>query len=241
MTWMHVHTGENRGVKQAGFMVLTTARRPAMLVEMGYSTNPQDARLLTAARTASRPWRPPSPTPSWPTCSNTSERPAGPATGGVPGDSRRPGGSLCCCCRSLGGCVYYNGMYNANRLARAARKAEREGRPFDATSLWGQVGVKADSVLARHPHSKYADAGHLLRGHAMSRWASASAAVAPLSQAGADSRRRAWPRRRRSPSAAATRSWATPVADLAFRRLLDSPDRRPPHPRPGFSTRGPSA
>ena len=28
-------------------MVLTTARRPAILVEMGYSTNPQDGRLLT--------------------------------------------------------------------------------------------------------------------------------------------------------------------------------------------------
>ena len=42
-----VHTGENRGVKQAGFMVLTTARRPAILVELGYSTNPQDGQLLT--------------------------------------------------------------------------------------------------------------------------------------------------------------------------------------------------
>ncbi len=43
-----VHTGENRGVKQAGFMVLTTARRPAILVELGYSTNPQDGRFLTS-------------------------------------------------------------------------------------------------------------------------------------------------------------------------------------------------
>jgi N-acetylmuramoyl-L-alanine amidase len=43
-----VHGGTNRGVKQAGFMVLTTARRPAILVEMGYSTNPEDGRLLTA-------------------------------------------------------------------------------------------------------------------------------------------------------------------------------------------------
>jgi N-acetylmuramoyl-L-alanine amidase len=42
-----VHTGDDRGVKQAGFMVLTTARRPAILVEMGYSTNPQDGRFLT--------------------------------------------------------------------------------------------------------------------------------------------------------------------------------------------------
>jgi N-acetylmuramoyl-L-alanine amidase len=42
-----VHTGESRGVKQAGFMVLTTARRPAILVELGYSTNPQDGQFLT--------------------------------------------------------------------------------------------------------------------------------------------------------------------------------------------------
>jgi N-acetylmuramoyl-L-alanine amidase len=42
-----VHTGESRGVRQAGFMVLTTARRPAILVELGYSTNPQDGQLLT--------------------------------------------------------------------------------------------------------------------------------------------------------------------------------------------------
>lgn len=42
------HDGLNRGVKQAGFMVLTTARRPAVLVELGYSTNRDDAKLLTA-------------------------------------------------------------------------------------------------------------------------------------------------------------------------------------------------
>jgi N-acetylmuramoyl-L-alanine amidase len=43
-----VHTGESRGVKQAGFRVLTTARRPAILLEMGYSTNPEDGRFLTS-------------------------------------------------------------------------------------------------------------------------------------------------------------------------------------------------
>lgn len=41
------HTGPDRGVKQAGFKVLTTARRPAILVELGYSTNPEDARLMS--------------------------------------------------------------------------------------------------------------------------------------------------------------------------------------------------
>ncbi|HEX2451938.1 MAG TPA: N-acetylmuramoyl-L-alanine amidase [Gemmatimonadales bacterium] len=43
-----VHTGPDLGVKQAGFMVLTSARRPAVLVEMGYSTNPHDARYLAS-------------------------------------------------------------------------------------------------------------------------------------------------------------------------------------------------
>ena len=43
-----VNVSESRGVKQAGFMVLTTARRPAILVELGYSTNPEDGRFLTS-------------------------------------------------------------------------------------------------------------------------------------------------------------------------------------------------
>ena len=44
-----VHTGRNRGVKQSNRLaVLNTARRPAVLVEMGYSTNRADAQLLTA-------------------------------------------------------------------------------------------------------------------------------------------------------------------------------------------------
>lgn len=44
-----VHPGANRGVSQARFIVLGTARRPAILVETGFSTNPTDARFLTSA------------------------------------------------------------------------------------------------------------------------------------------------------------------------------------------------
>ena len=69
----------------------------------------------------------------------------------------------------LAGCVYYNGMYNANRLARSARKAEREGRTLEANGLWGQVATKAESVLVRHPTSKYAREAMLLRGIALAR------------------------------------------------------------------------
>ena len=62
----------------------------------------------------------------------------------------------------LGGCVYYNGMYNANRLAGSARKAEREGRTYEANNLWGQVATKAESVVVRHPDSKYAEEAAVL-------------------------------------------------------------------------------
>ena len=53
------------------------------------------------------------------------------------------------------GCAYYNGLYNTKALAARAERAERDGRTFDAQSLWGQVAVKADTVLARHPRSKW--------------------------------------------------------------------------------------
>lgn len=43
-----VHPGANRGVSQAGFYVLGTARRPAILVETGFGTNRTDARFLAS-------------------------------------------------------------------------------------------------------------------------------------------------------------------------------------------------
>jgi N-acetylmuramoyl-L-alanine amidase len=44
-----VHGGPDRGVKQANFAVLNTARRPAILIELGFATNREDARLMTGA------------------------------------------------------------------------------------------------------------------------------------------------------------------------------------------------
>lgn len=82
----------------------------------------------------------------------------------------------------LEGCVYYNGMYNANRLARSARKAEREGRTFEANNLWGQVATKAESVLVRHPTSKYAGEAGLLRGVALAQMGQCDQALGSLSQ-----------------------------------------------------------
>ncbi len=82
----------------------------------------------------------------------------------------------------LGGCVYYNAMYNTKRLAGSARKAEREGRTFEANNLWGQVITRADSLVVRHPDSKYVDEALVLKGIALARLDQCSDAVRPLAR-----------------------------------------------------------
>ena len=44
-----IHPGEDRGVQQAGFYVLNSARRPAILVETGFSTNKADGAFLASS------------------------------------------------------------------------------------------------------------------------------------------------------------------------------------------------
>ncbi len=48
------HPNGGRGVQQAAFMVLTTARRPAILVEAGFATNREDAAFLASPLGAHR-------------------------------------------------------------------------------------------------------------------------------------------------------------------------------------------
>ncbi|HEX2637783.1 MAG TPA: tetratricopeptide repeat protein [Gemmatimonadales bacterium] len=126
----------------------------------------------------------------------------------------------------LGGCVYYNGMYNTNRLTKSARKAERDGRPSEARNLWGQVITRADSLVAHHPRSKYAEQASVLRGLALARLGDCPNAVEPLGrleQASglgddvAEEAALALGRCRLELGDAA-------LADIAFARVINSPD-----------------
>jgi len=125
----------------------------------------------------------------------------------------------------LGGCVYYNGMYNTNRLAKSARKAERENRPFEAQGYWGQVITRADSLVLRHPRSKYADQAAVLRGLALARLNQCQDAVEPL---GRLSLVRLSPDFTEEAALALGRCQLqlgdAGLADLAFTRVLNSSD-----------------
>ena len=126
----------------------------------------------------------------------------------------------------LGGCVYYNGMYNANRLASSARKAEREGRTFEANNLWGQVATKAESVVARHPTSKYAEEAGVLRGVALARLGQCDQALGALSRASLSGRHSDLSED--ALLAAGTCQLAEgnlPASEAAFSQLLESKDR----------------
>ncbi len=81
---------------------------------------------------------------------------------------------------AVSACAYFNGLYNANRLARDARKAEEQGRSGEARSLWAQAAVKAESVAVRYPESKYRDDALLLMGRALRETGSCNRAIEPL-------------------------------------------------------------
>lgn len=81
------------------------------------------------------------------------------------------------------GCAYYNGLYNANRLAGDAKRAEREGRAAEARSLWAQAAVKAESVATRYPSSRHWDDALLLWGEGLTRAGNCRQAEPPLAVA----------------------------------------------------------
>jgi tetratricopeptide (TPR) repeat protein len=78
------------------------------------------------------------------------------------------------------GCAYFNGLYNANQLAKDAIRAEREGRVGEARSLWSQAAVKAESVAVRYTESRYHDDALLMQGRALRAAGRCESAIEPL-------------------------------------------------------------
>jgi tetratricopeptide (TPR) repeat protein len=124
-----------------------------------------------------------------------------------------------------GGCVYYNGMYNTNRLAKSARKAERDGRPAEARNLWGQVITRAETLVVRHPRSKYAMEADVLRGLALARLDQCPAAVGPLGRADVAAKPGDLSEESLLALGQCQLELGEPgMADLAFEQLLESKD-----------------
>lgn len=67
----------------------------------------------------------------------------------------------------VSGCVYYNGMFNAERAAAEAVRFERQGRIAEARDQWQRAIVHAESVAVRHPRSRWAADALLLRGRGL--------------------------------------------------------------------------
>ena len=61
------------------------------------------------------------------------------------------------------GCVYYNAMWSAERLASDARHQEASGQPALAKLSWARAAVKAESIAIRHPDSRWADDARVLQ------------------------------------------------------------------------------
>ncbi len=160
-------------------MVLTTARRPAILVEMGYSTNPEDGRFLTSF--ASQKAMASALADAVVDYLLEYERKTSPRVGdGWQMKYSDHSGSPRC----SAGASTTTGCTTPIDWPALPEKAEREGRTFDATSLWGQVATKAESVIVRHPTSKYAEEASVLRGVALARMGQCDEALGPLSRVG---------------------------------------------------------
>lgn len=83
----------------------------------------------------------------------------------------------------LSGCAYFNGMYNANHWSSQAERSERAGRTAEARQRWQMAETHADSVLSRHPHSRWANDAMLVRGRALVHLQLNNDAVGVLQQA----------------------------------------------------------
>lgn len=84
---------------------------------------------------------------------------------------------------ALAGCAYYNAMWSAERFAKEARRLEARGQVGEARTQWARAATKAESVMVRHPRSRWADDALVLRAEGLARSGSCGMAAEPIAQA----------------------------------------------------------
>src|SRR5437899_3209408 len=88
-----------------------------------------------------------------------------------------------CLAVALTGCVYYNGVYNAEHWAAQAERSERAGRGLEAADRWRIAQVHAESVIARHPNSSWVGDAYLIKGRSLVALESWGDAIVALQEA----------------------------------------------------------
>ncbi|NJD19723.1 MAG: tetratricopeptide repeat protein, partial [Gemmatimonadetes bacterium] len=96
---------------------------------------------------------------------------------------RTLGAALAAALLLLGGCVYYNALYNAERLFEEGEGYRRAGRDSLASVRYAETVRKAAAGFRREPEGEWADNALLLMGRAYLRLGEYREARASLEEA----------------------------------------------------------
>ena len=69
-------------------------------------------------------------------------------------------------CLAIGGCAYFNGIYNAREAAGKGDRLIRAGKHEDAAAAYALAAASAETVLARYPRSRWRADALFLAGRA---------------------------------------------------------------------------
>jgi tetratricopeptide (TPR) repeat protein len=116
----------------------------------------------------------------------------------------------CAAALAVGGCAYFNGMYNAKHYQGQAEASDRAGRTGEARERWQQAAQHAESLTVRHPKSRWVEEALLIRGRALVHLEYWSDAVTVLGEAA---------RRARNPAERAEALALLGHAELAINRF----------------------